>query len=421
MTQMKSIVIVVFPYISHYYPMFEYARHWKEKGYRIIFTGNSREIEYLISRENFEYCDFTYMDQYTIKNAKIFFGLLIRSIADTSFYKTRYRQFHSMQMQIDYIQKKYNVEKFFFDEHLSYLYFFFRDNKENVLCINTKLSTTKRKGIPPLNSSLVATNKFLNIIQCELLWFLHLGKLKFQDFKNFVVFLGKDDTFFLKRIAKKNNLNYKENISENHMCYKGVKNVNTILIAPQTIEYDFSPIPKNESYFLEKLSRNEEQLKSVEYKLLIEFITQQKKNPRTKIICCSFGTFSTKAYNLLHTFINDVVCRLNDSNLIFVITPNYLMNKENIQENIKSFNYLPLLDFIPYIDLMITHGGLGTIKECLQNNKKMIIYPLQKMTSDQPGNGARIRNKRLGLSGNLEKENTEKLLIKINQLLDRNH
>lgn len=418
---MKSIVIIVFPYLSHYYPMFEYARYWKKKGYRIIFTGNTKEIEELISRENFEYCDFTYLDQYMIKNVKIFFGLLFRSIADASFYKTRYRQFYSMLVQIDYIQKKYNVEKFFFDEHLSYLYFFLNCNKENITCLNTKLSTTKRKGIPPLNSSLVATNKFLNIIQCELLWFLHLGKLKFQDLKSFVVFLGKDDIFFTKRIAKRNNLSYHENISENHTWYKGIKTVPTILLAPQVLEYEFSPVPENESYFFENLSRNEGQFINEEYKLLIEFITQQKKRPDVKVICCSFGTLANKPYHLLYKFINEAVCRLNEKNLIFIITPDYIVDKNNINENTRSIRYLPLLDFIPHIDLMITHGGLGTIKECLLNNKKMIIYPLQKKSTDQPGNGARVKNKKLGLAGDLENENAEKLLSKINQLLDRNN
>lgn len=416
---MKSIIIIVFPSPSHYYPMFGYARHWQEKGYRIIFTGNTSEIETLVTREKFEYCNFLYHEEYTVKNLRIFTGLLIESVFDNLSLKNRYKKFYHMQVQIDHIRKMYNAEKFFFDEHLSYLYFFLRENKENILFLNTKLSTSKRTGVPPLNSPLIATNKLPNIILCELLWFSHLAGFKFRDLKRFIVFLGKDDLFFIKRIAQKNRLSYRQNISENHTWYKGIKKVPTILLAPRSLEYEFSPPPQNESYFLEKISRNETPLMNRDYAVLLEFIARKRQNPDVKIICCSFGTLSSMFYSSLYKFVNEVICRLNDKNLVFIITPDYLLNKNNINENIRTFRFLPLLDFIPRIDLMITHGGLGTIKECLQNNKKMIIYPLQKITSDQQGNGARIKSKKLGLTGDLEKENAGELLIKINRLLER--
>jgi len=45
---------------------------------------------------------------------------------------------------------------------------------------------------------------------------------------------------------------------------------------------------------------------------------------------------------------------------------------------------------------MITHGGLGSIKECIFNGVPMLVFPL---FSDQPDNAQRIVYHRLGLTG----------------------
>lgn len=44
---------------------------------------------------------------------------------------------------------------------------------------------------------------------------------------------------------------------------------------------------------------------------------------------------------------------------------------------------------------MITHGGLGTVKECIHQQVPMIVIPLQY---DQPINAARVEHHQLGIS-----------------------
>jgi UDP:flavonoid glycosyltransferase YjiC (YdhE family) len=45
---------------------------------------------------------------------------------------------------------------------------------------------------------------------------------------------------------------------------------------------------------------------------------------------------------------------------------------------------------------MITHGGLGSVKECIALGVPMNVYPLK---DDQQGNGARVVHHRLGRAG----------------------
>lgn len=62
---------------------------------------------------------------------------------------------------------------------------------------------------------------------------------------------------------------------------------------------------------------------------------------------------------------------------------------------------LPWIPQIPILEraaLMVTHGGLGTIKECIFHDVPMAVFPI---TRDQPDNAKRIVHHRLGLAGDL--------------------
>jgi UDP:flavonoid glycosyltransferase YjiC (YdhE family) len=66
--------------------------------------------------------------------------------------------------------------------------------------------------------------------------------------------------------------------------------------------------------------------------------------------------------------------------------------------------FIPLSNLIEDIDLMLNHGGIGTIKECIENKVPMIVLPLNKKT-DQPGCGARTVSNGLGKVFHLNKLN----------------
>ena len=62
---------------------------------------------------------------------------------------------------------------------------------------------------------------------------------------------------------------------------------------------------------------------------------------------------------------------------------------------------LPWIPQIPVLErasLMVTHGGLGTIKECIFHDVPMVVFPIGR---DQPDNAARVVHHGLGLSGEL--------------------
>ena len=65
--------------------------------------------------------------------------------------------------------------------------------------------------------------------------------------------------------------------------------------------------------------------------------------------------------------------------------------------------------------MMITHGGMNSITECIFRQIPMLVYPLNR-NWDQPGNAARIVFHGLGMSGNISRDSSRQIYKKINQI-----
>jgi zeaxanthin glucosyltransferase len=68
----------------------------------------------------------------------------------------------------------------------------------------------------------------------------------------------------------------------------------------------------------------------------------------------------------------------------------------SLPETAIAARWVPQIPVLEKASLMITHGGLGTVKECILHGVPMIAFPMDK---DQPDNARRIVHHGLGLSG----------------------
>lgn len=74
----------------------------------------------------------------------------------------------------------------------------------------------------------------------------------------------------------------------------------------------------------------------------------------------------------------------------------------------------PQLAMLTRARLMITHGGLGSVKECVMNGVPMLVFPLDV---DQPGNAARVAHHGIGLHGQIAHTSVAQLLHMVEQVL----
>jgi MGT family glycosyltransferase len=69
-----------------------------------------------------------------------------------------------------------------------------------------------------------------------------------------------------------------------------------------------------------------------------------------------------------------------------------------VPPNVVLVNWAPQLAILERASIMMTHGGLGTVKECIYFGVPMIVFPVDW---DQPENAARVSYHGLGVHGSI--------------------
>lgn len=134
------------------------------------------------------------------------------------------------------------------------------------------------------------------------------------------------------------------------------------------------------------------------------------------LIYCSLGSqsrFFEEGRNFLQVAIDALAAR-QDWQMVLSIG-NHLTAGDfrDVPPNVELVNWAPQLTLLKRASIMITHGGLGTIKECILLGVPMIVFPLMR---DQPRNAARVVYHGLGLRGDLRQVSVEQLRFLIGKI-----
>jgi UDP:flavonoid glycosyltransferase YjiC (YdhE family) len=84
-------------------------------------------------------------------------------------------------------------------------------------------------------------------------------------------------------------------------------------------------------------------------------------------------------------------------------------------DNLYVFDYVPQVDLLQYCDIMITHGGINSITECVFYGVPTLNYPLS-LEWDQPGCAARATYHKVGLMGKINKDSAKTISQKLNKI-----
>ena len=87
---------------------------------------------------------------------------------------------------------------------------------------------------------------------------------------------------------------------------------------------------------------------------------------------------------------------------------------QDLPPNVLAVDWVPQLEVLEKAHLMITHGGLGTVKECIYFGVPMVVFP---MDFDQPENAERIAHHGLGLRGSTADVSARQVLLLVDKVL----
>lgn len=82
--------------------------------------------------------------------------------------------------------------------------------------------------------------------------------------------------------------------------------------------------------------------------------------------------------------------------------------------NVAAMQWVPQLEVLQRASIAITHGGLGTIKECIFYGVPMIVCPFDR---DQPANAQRVKRHNLGVSIEISTASPPDIFQTVNKVL----
>lgn len=141
-----------------------------------------------------------------------------------------------------------------------------------------------------------------------------------------------------------------------------------------------------------------------------------------RLVYCALGT-NTGLYDaavarrFLQTAV-DAIGGLRDCQLVIAAAADLAPRVSSCRQHVVVVARAPQIRLLERAALMITHGGLGSIKESIALGVPMIVFPF---ALDQPGNAARVEFHRLGLRADVRTVTVDELRRLVRRALEDRH
>ena len=290
--------------------------------------------------------------------------------------------------------------------------------KIKVGIIHAMLPTHVIPGRPPVNSYAFPEDT-------KGVWsaILNMKGLRLQkSWRQKIKYLFFDDQLIIKRRIRKNHIP-PEFISATPSLFNfNVRKLAEFVLAPR--EFDF-PEFKVESYqhYLGFMGNRQTDPGYESFAVAWEKILAKKTAQRLKIVYCSFGTIESDRKHVILSFLERLEKAARELGLLLVISikDNRILDKFTTAavESIYIFPSVPQIQVLRDTDLFITHGGLSSIKESIDAEVPLLMYPVHS-DYDPKGNATRVVYHGMGLRGDIRKDATIQIKQRITELLSNN-
>ncbi|PHK08235.1 hypothetical protein VF11_37505 [Nostoc linckia z14] len=412
---MKKALFLMLPTPSHYTPCFGLANDLRDRGFTIVF-GGTPSVADLVVRNGFDFVPFTYMPTYEVTTLTSFLGTFLKSATDPGFLRARYREFVQGIAAAHKLYQSQQPDVIYLDEHLNHYYAYFKSFTSSIYLINTKLSTRRAAHVPPLNSGYVASGGWGSSWYCKYLWIRQFLTKTIRQTVNAVAFAGRTDDYFQHRLSKRLGVAVRSSRQSAMYCYDALPGVKTLILMDDTFEYPWIRHSADERV-LHYWNQDAQPIDDTTKAILAQ------KRPNVPLIYCGIGTLAGNDAAQYTQFIHQLLKALGGlpTYQVVISTGRSLasdaFDPAAIPANIQVVSYLNQQAILPHCALMITHGGLNSIKECMAATVPMLgIDNPADIHKDTPGNIARIVYHKIGLRCQIS-DPASVIRLRVDQLL----
>lgn len=292
-----------------------------------------------------------------------------------------------------------------------------------VISIETKPLSLFDPWVPPFTSGLIPKQTIISELRIRLAWEKTAFKRKMRNIF-FSLLLFKQDYFSLyKKLFVKYNFPFNEKLDLKRPFIIGIKDIDILAMTPAGFDFPRKYTPKCQYAPSRVDLKREEHILNKRYlQVMKDVCLLKQQRPDTKIIYCSLGTIMgfEKRAKLFFKKIRHICLR--NPQFVFILSVGKCHNTSYLLPllpNMYIFQQVPQLHLLSYCDLMIMHGGMNSIAECIEKEVPMLVCPLS-LKWDQPGNSARVVYHGLGLRVHIKWDSSRKIEKRITQIVE-NH
>ena len=390
-----KILFDMYPAKGHFNASLKLAKLLRDSGHKIYYCSILLNLSSFIEKHDFG-----------------FYGL-----SNDFKIQTNREKISCVIKEYDLLIHKISPDMVLLDQQHMNKYILYKKNNIQVCALQTMPATKKERNVPPFTSFFIPRNNILSVIYTEILW----QKYFLQEFIQKQYYNIKHRDLLLKNLAIQSGVSLGE-IDDNRCFSIHFKGVPELILSPAA--FDFPRKEEKNRYFIGPLCDIVRDVKIVDERYIVirdKIINQKKENPDMKFIYCSLGTITKEFFSKCDIFFRKIkkVCLKNsDYNIVISVGSHYEIERlVPLPKNMFIFSSLPQTDILRHVDMMITHGGMNSITECIYNEVPMLVYPLS-LHWDQPGNSARVLYHGLGYRGRISRDAISVIERKISKVLD---
>ncbi|MCG2589185.1 glycosyltransferase [Rhodohalobacter sulfatireducens] len=415
----STILIDPFPATGHINACITLARFLAPRGGHIWFSGlqNFRNI---IRNEGFDYYiipSFLFTTARIEIEEKGRLKFIMENIGGSRFKRIQ-KKFKKTASDYDRMIDSVKPDLILLDDHYAQKAFYYSKYQIPIIAVQTMLPPLKSKGVPPFQSKHIPTNNKLSHSFTEWLWKKNMVGRTLKKLKNNVLTLGQTDLSVLRSLCPDSELTIQK-----ERCFGvGIRELPMISTSPKAFDFPRSMMNTEVFYFGKHENSSFEKIEDRRLLDLLKKVQEQKNLGQDKmLIYCSLGTLTQIREKICRKFFRKIIITAKNHpaiEFILSIGEHFDINDlSDTPENLRIFSLVPQKQLLENVDIMITAGGLNSIRECIDAEVPMIVYPMNKK-ADQPGNGARVAFHNLGVTGNIRTASPRSVSRKIGSVLD---
>ena len=418
---MATILFDIFPATGHLNAVAGLAHRLQEQGHRVVFIGPT-SIVHLVHSFGFEFhlvLPFIYRVNEQESRSRGMLGYFWEGILEY-FTQQRYQEMMKVVENYDQLLEKLRPDLVVLDEHFLGKAMYYQRKKVKLLTVQTTVATERGAYVPPFQSAFIPRRTRFSKMFIQSLWFLHkLNKVRKLTYHK-LLSVGNDYFSLQKKMADEATLPFKKTICFDQSYSFRFKDLPCLIIPPRS--FDFPRGSHLNLFWINPLTRPTKAVTvDRRYQQVVEFLTEQEhRKTYDKLIYCSLGSLTNLRLKISQRFFQKMVkVSAAHPEHRFILCTGKFSHVDQLlptPPNLYLFAHVPQTDLLAHCDLMITHGGVNSITECINATVPMLVYPLFS-TLDQRGNAARVVFHKLGVRGNIRRDSWQTISAKLQQLV----